>query len=136
VRVKALDLRLELRKAENELRACANALRELLDYAKRSHNAVSAAIGLGRSGGMQIWYGEWDSDSALVTSLLAKLPDADADYSRLSDTELEAKVIEVHALYLEATRLQDKYQAGIGADDKQREQIRADVRARTGPRLT
>src|SRR5450631_1535666 len=90
VKVKALDLRLELKKAENELRYTASALPKLLEYAKQSHERVSAAIGLYKSGAMQAWHSEWDNDLALVASLLPRVPAADADYSKLSDPELEA----------------------------------------------
>ena len=57
-----------------------------------SHERASAAIGLYKSGAMQIWHDEWDIDSAPVSAMLQKLPASGADYSSLSDSVLEAKV--------------------------------------------
>ena len=98
--------------------------------------AVAAASGLFGSGGMQIWHDELGADMSTVISLESKLPDDDADYSRFAESDLEAKLVEVHALFLEAERLSDKYKSTVAADDKEREQIRMDMRRRTGPDQT
>jgi hypothetical protein len=49
--MKALDLRLQLRKDESDFRACVENLPALLDLAKQSRIRVLAATGLGRSFG-------------------------------------------------------------------------------------
>lgn len=128
---KALDLRLELRKAENVLRSMVNDLLATLERAKKSRTAVSAATGLYGSGAFQQWMSNWEADLAVVKSLEAGLPDANSDHRRLTHSELEAKLVAVHALKSQATQLQEKYQAALLADDKEREQLRADLRVRT-----
>jgi hypothetical protein len=41
--------------------------------------------------------------------------------------ELEKKIVEVHALSLEAERLAEKYKAELAADERSREQFRAEA---------
>ena len=60
--MKALDLRLELRRADSDLRDLISSLPDKLTYAKRSREALAAATGGVRSGGMQKWIGEFESD--------------------------------------------------------------------------
>jgi hypothetical protein len=132
--IKALDLRLELRKAENTLRTAVAELLPLLDSAKMSRTGVAAASGLHESGAMVQWLGEWDADLAAARSLKAGVPGANADYAALTHADLEAKLIAVHALEIRAAQLRDKYRAALADDDKRREQIRADHHARPSQR--
>jgi hypothetical protein len=127
--MKALDLRLQLRKHESDFRACVERLPALLDLAKQSRTRVLAATGLGRSGNEQIFLQGWEADLLLVNALKSKLLEFDGNYST-SPTELETRIVEVHRFGSEAKELKAKYLAELATDDKSREQIRADVRAR------
>lgn len=63
--LKALDLRLELRKSENTLRADVQDLAVLLEQTKKSHTAVASAIGQLGSGALKQWLDQLDTDVAL-----------------------------------------------------------------------
>jgi hypothetical protein len=133
VRVKALDLRLELRKADNALRATVESLPSLLLYAKGSRSAVAAAMGAFKSGAMQIWMNEFESNLAAVKKLEQQLSAVGTDYSDLSDTKLEAKLVEVDALTIKANAIKQTYSASIAQDDRDRERLKDSVLARTRP---
>jgi hypothetical protein len=133
--LKSLDLRLELRKAANDLRSVVEELTPLLEHATKSRTAVAAATGLLGSGALKKWVSEWKVDLAAVTSMQAELPTSDADYASLGHSVLEAKLVAVHAFHAKAVRLREKYDASLAADDREREHIRADVRARTQANL-
>lgn len=133
--MKALDLRLELRKSENDLRSTVEELPAHLEHAKKSHMAVASATGMLGSGALKKWLSEWEADLASVRSLKAELPHANPDYASVNHSVLEAKLVVVHALRAKATRVREKYENALAADDKEREHIRADVRARTQTKL-
>ena len=70
--MKALDLRLELRKAENDLEAEMQDIPRLMERAKQSHAAVMSATGGRGSGRYQLWLSEHEVDLASAKS--RKLP--------------------------------------------------------------
>jgi hypothetical protein len=76
---------------------------------------------------------DWEGDMGAARSMAGDLPDANKDYSGATHHELESSLVAVHALAGRAARLRDKYLAELAANDKQREEIRADVRARSQP---
>jgi len=131
---KALDLRLELRKAVSDLRADADALQPQMAFAKKSHTRVAAATGRHGSGAFQKWEAEWESDAAAVTALLAELPSGAESFASLAISELEARHVSVHALQRRVAKIQEKYLASLAADDRDRDHIRQDVRAETQAR--
>ncbi len=77
------------------------------------------------------WISAWEADLAAVRSLEGELPDANSDYSDAKHSKLEPKLVAVHELGTRAARVRDKYLAELAADDREREHIRADMRART-----
>jgi hypothetical protein len=101
VHVKVLDLRIELRKAHNALRALLESLPGLLSLAKGSRQRVMAATDGVQSGNMKAWANEWDVDSAELKKLQAEIPES-ADYAGLWDTELEEKLVAVDAWSIRA----------------------------------
>lgn len=133
--MKALDLRLELRKAVNDLRSTVQSLPPLLERAKKSHTAVAAAIGHLGSGALQQWHSDWNADFSAVRLLESEVPDPSINYENLAHSELETKLVVVHSIQSKATRVSEKYHVALAADDKEREQIRADVRIQTQAKL-
>lgn len=133
--LKALDLRLQLRKTENDLRSTVEELPALLEHAKKSRTAVASATGKLGSGALTNWHSELEADLAAVRSLEAELPHVNADYTALNHSVLEAKLVAVHAIRIKAVRFRGKYDTALAADDREREHIRADVRARTQAKL-
>jgi hypothetical protein len=131
--MKALDLRLELGKMENEARAIVDGLPGLMDKANGSRINVLAATGLGRSGGHQSWDQAWKVDYDKVSQFPKKIREADKTSKAVSHAELEAMLLATHALRGAAGEVRDKYRATLAADDRQREQIAAANQARVPP---
>lgn len=133
--MKAQDMRVELRKATNDLRTTVQNLIPLLESAKRSHTNIAAATGLGGSGALKQWQSDFKADLSAVELLESEVPDLNASYECLTHSELESKLVEVHSVQSKAMQLSKKYHATLAADDKEREHIRADVRVNTQARL-
>jgi|APLak6261670063_1056076.scaffolds.fasta_scaffold01439_2 hypothetical protein len=129
--LKALDLRLELRKNSTSLVAEAKELLPLLDYAKKSKVAVVAATGMYKSGATEKWVAECDTDVEKIKALLGALPNPEDQHLDLPPTDLETKLVEAHGLKDTVSRFRKKYDDSIATDDKDREQI---VAARMGGR--
>jgi hypothetical protein len=130
-RMKALDLRLEVRKLKAD---CAGELRELPDLmtkANDSRMAVAAAAGWLNSGAIQVWKDQLKQDQASVQALDAGPDLSAAEYRKVTQTQLEERLVELHGLHREIRRYIEKYRAALAADDKEREHIRADRRLRS-----
>jgi hypothetical protein len=123
--LKALDLRIELRKAENETRAILGQLPDLIGQAQASRTSVFVASG-GLGSNQQIaWQQECEKDRAEVKALLKELPTPSDDYWKLPPDELESRLVSLDALKGRAARLQDKCHRCMAADEKSREQLPA-----------
>ena len=131
--IKALDLRLELRKQVSDVRTVVEALPDLLERSRASRMAVLAAIGVLKSDAFEIWEADLESDLKTAQALTWEVPDADETYQRSKHQDLETKLVEVHTLAGNAARLRDKYLTELAYDDKQRDHIKADVRVRFNP---
>lgn len=123
--IKSLDLRLEYRKALNNYSSSITKADELLPYANKSRERVASAIGNLRSGAMQIWKQEYETDTAKFKDLSDNAPSPDENHDNLNTKQLEAKLVEIHKLQNEIDNLIDKYQKTLDADDKTREYIRS-----------
>jgi hypothetical protein len=133
--MKALDLRLQLRKAESDLRDIVERMPHLIDEARGSRLAVTSALGTLRSGAVDSFKSRCESDIALARSLGRELPPADRDYLDSDYRALEARLVQVHGLTARAVNLRDRYLSEIAKDDKDREHIRASNLAHhAGPR--
>jgi uncharacterized protein YukE len=126
--IKALDLRLELRKAENALRSIVRDLPSLLDDAKASRTNLSAVTGAQGSRAFTQWMENWEADNVTIESLIDKLLDRKETYAGFSSADLESRLVAAHSIELMATELRQKYQAALLADDERRKQIRPEIR--------
>ena len=129
--IKALDLRLELRKQVSDLRAMVEELPDLLPRSWESRIAVLSATGLLRSGAFESWKTSWESDTAGARALTNELRSSSDYYEDSKHKDLEDKLVKVHSLASKASRLQDEYLGELAADDKEREHILADARNRS-----
>jgi hypothetical protein len=123
-KIKALDLRLELRKAVNDVHADLDRLRALINKADRSRQAVEAARGAFSSGAMEKWKNEVKADRTKIAELFKRAPKADSTYDAYGEKELESELIAVHRLQGELRSLLDKYLESIRSDDERRKEIR------------
>jgi hypothetical protein len=126
--IKALDLRLDLRKQVSDVRVEVEALPSLLERARASRRTVRAAMGWGQqSGGNVIWKDELENDLKIVQALARELPEAKETYQRSKPQELENKLVEAHALAAKAAHLRNKYETALASDDKDHDHIRANA---------
>lgn len=132
--LKSLDLRLELRKAGNNVQAGLSQLEELIEYADHSRKAVAAATGRFGSGMMVKWKQGVEVDKDVVKQLSQTAPPADKNYDDLSPKELESKLVEVHRLQVQLDELREKYDAAVRADSEERKHIRENARALFAPK--
>lgn len=123
--LKSLDLRLELRKNLNTLHADANELLPFMEHTKKSRYAVSSATGRLKSGPLQKWDADYESDKTFITALINDIPSLDNTYIDLSHLSLESKIIEVHSLQDKVSRLRQKFNEFLAEDDRARVQIAA-----------
>lgn len=122
--LKALDMRLELRKTENSLRALISGLPKLIRDADTSRTATMAATGRLRSGQHEAWNSECQRDLDAVQDLDEQLPEEEHDYRKLDHAELESRLVLIADLMSKADALQRKYVAALSADDVERQRIR------------
>lgn len=122
--IKALDLRLELRKLTSETSTNVRSLPELIEHARRSRVNVAAALGTARTGAMEVWKGQCEADLQAAQELQHALPKA-AEYGALQHDDLEDRIVEVDLLNGKAKALAAKYRAELAKDDKDREYIRS-----------
>ena len=130
-KIKALDLRIELRKAVNIVEAALPRLEELLDHADKSRKAVAAATGGRDSGAMVQWSAQFEADKSKLTQLVAQAPSSSENYGDLSPAELESRLVAIHKLQGQIGEQSEKYTASLKSDDEQRKQIREDIRSLT-----
>lgn len=121
--LKKLDLRLELRRADEDLRQLVAGLRPHLERANNSRLHLAAAQGMYQSGATKQWGVELDADLTKAKALEAAVPPVDADYRNHGTSQLESLLVERHRLYAEARKLSDKYDAALDQDDKGRDRL-------------
>lgn len=124
-RMKALDLRLELRKADKDLRDLIGGLRDHLHQADISRRALATTSGGIKSGAMTAWQDQLELDLSLVDYLEATMPSGRDDYRGLNVERLESLLVDRHDLRTEAMKLHGKYQTSMDRDGKQREELAA-----------
>ena len=129
-KMKALDLRVELRKTKVATAEVLGQLLGLIGKAKESRVAVAVAKGTLLTGGMEVWKDQVQTDLSAVQALQVDFHRIPNDYGNLTHAALEEHLISVHTLQTKATTYADKYRAELAADDRDREHIRADVRGR------
>ena len=123
--IKALDLRLELRKAEIDLRASIPDLVALLGTARKSRDAILAATGMFQSGPHLKWREQYDGDYTEALKLAEGSIPPDTDHASASHTVLEANLVGAYALRKRVEALRARYSAGLAEDDRQRDRLRA-----------
>jgi len=132
--MKALDLRIELQKQLQVVRRLIEGLPMLMIEAQQSRARVLSTGRGGGTGALLAWRTQADIDDVATKGLALELPPEDAKFSELSVSELENKLLDIHALSLRANSIADRYRASLVKDDATREQIAADIRANLGGR--
>lgn len=118
--IKALDLRLELKKAFNDLDRLRRGLEEFLDSVNQSHEAVMSARGQLSGGAGQIWRKDFADDKATLRRLLGLAPHVQGEYEKLSPSELEAQLVILHRSHGDLKGLREKFERLLEKDDEWR----------------
>lgn len=123
--MKALDLRLELQKAFNNLDVVLSGIDAYSDFVHQSHLRVLAATGRNQSGEMKLFEEDFAKDKARLRGLLASQPQRETHYEGRSPSDLEKLLIAVHAFHVQIEDLRGKYQRLFESDEERRKEIRA-----------
>ena len=121
--IKALDLRLSLRKDLSEARDAITTIRELMSSAEGSRRATLAARGLYKSGAMVVWEQALEADRTEVTKIAAAILSEGTDFAALSEAQLETELVAAHKIKMNLSGLVAKYRGELAADDDTRRQI-------------
>ena len=78
--IKALDLRLELRKVINEIEAGLSSLTGLLENANQSRQKVAAATG--QAGALQMWNQQFEQDKVSLNEMIERAPSSSEEWPR------------------------------------------------------
>jgi hypothetical protein len=128
-RLKALDLRLELRKAASDIHADLSQLRVLIDKANRSRRNLSAARGMRGSGRMKILEDQTKSDIGKIGELSNRAPKPESNYDKMSEKELESELVTAHQIQHEIRRFEDQYREAMRSDEELSKELREDARS-------
>ena len=123
--MKTLDLRLELRRTDTEIRNLVLALPELLNRAEQSRERILAASGSAESGAMQICRNELRDAGQRQQRIAQALPAADPDYRGYSPEALEQELVRRHAALGEAKEIASKYEGWLADDNQARAHLMA-----------
>ena len=115
---KSLDLRLDLKKAVNNVQSDLSQLEKLIERANQSRVALAAAMGMLSSGRMNKWKQDVEEDKNKVRRLVQSAPAADENYDDLTIKKLEPRLVEVHRLQVQVDELKTKYTEATQADDE------------------
>lgn len=122
--VKALDLRLELGKAHNDLDLLLQGLANYLDFVYQSRLRVFAATGRNQSGEMKLFKENFARDVATLDKLKARLPQRRSSYDGLPPHQLEIELVAIHKHQGEIRKLRQKYDEILESDEERRKEIR------------
>ena len=128
--VKTMDLRIELKKQVKTLHQSYDDLLELMRRAEQSRYAVSTAIGVFNSGGTEKWRQDIDAEKVRLKEAFKGYPDENADFLDFSQNRLEQELINIHGKQTELASISKKYASSIQQDDRERSELRADMRER------
>lgn len=127
--LKKLDLRIEVRRANNNAVVSFKRLREAREYAIKSRQRVAAATGTLKSGTMIRWEAKLLDDLDTIKKISDILPKNREIIKDHSTKKLEEQLegYELAQAFIDA--LQADYDDEIRRDDVERDQIREDMRA-------
>lgn len=127
--MKALDLRLEIRKSLHTLNYGVGKLEDQLVLAFKSRTLIAAAAGTLKSGSMVNWRAQFDADRAELTDLKQALEVLAPDFAHRNARDMEALLAELDGQAHRVKALLGRYRNSVAEDDQLRERARAKVRA-------
>lgn len=130
-KTKALDLRLELRKAASDVRAAVASLPPLMDRVANWMERSAAASGNFGSGATEKFRARVQHHREQTAALAAKLPPTEEAYEGHSHAELQSALVSIHELKREANVLVALYEKDLDSlvSDLEARRNEATVRA-------
>lgn len=129
ISLKSLDLRIEAKCADDDLKLTLNKLDEISKKAQKSRPRVASATGGLISGRMVQWKQDVEHREKRTTALRGQFAARKLDYDRMSPKKLEKALVELRRLEGVAIAISGEYESDLACDDEQRRQIREDIRA-------
>jgi hypothetical protein len=114
--IKALDLRLELQRAEHALQTDIDGLPALVERAHSSRLSVLAASGRSVSGSALKLNETIESTAGEIESVKRDLPEQGIKFEEMTLAELEERIIVIHVLQSRVSRLIEHFKSEISAD--------------------
>lgn len=133
--LKALDLRITLRKSESTLKETIHELVPLLSNAKSSRTRLAAAQGNLQGGATKHWLECWEVDLTEANNLFGESTALEVDCVQFTHSELEQRLITVYKLESKINKLAKKYRDSLAEDDLGRENLRKNNQMLTEARL-
>jgi len=113
---KTLDLRLELQKSVNTFTDDLSQLPELIEKSYITKQGIARAEGWSKSGRMDKWKIDVESDKNQVDTLTSESLDGSNDFQKLNERQLETRLVKVHSLQKSVDELKQKYKVSIDED--------------------
>lgn len=117
--IKALDLRLDLRKTLGDTHESLATLRGLIAEAETSRPAVLSMQG-NLGGALDGFNRMVAADRTRLEAIVTPLPSEDTDYSSYTPEQLEAEIVTVHRIAASLATMKDQYRAHLAQDDEAR----------------
>ena len=133
--IKALDVRLELRKALSDAHGSLSELRDLIAKSERERPGINAMIG--RNGGaVTAWERAIQTDKDQIDVIAQPLRSLEADFAILTPEQMERDIIATHSAKRSLGVLIEKYKSELAWDAEQRRIKTESVNAHTTAMLT
>ena len=127
--MKALDLRLEIRKSLHTLNYGIGKLEDQMAQAFKSRTLIAAATGSLKSGSMVNWRAQFDADSSELSDLKHALEVLAPDFTHRTAHDMESLLAELDGQAYRVKALLGRYRASVTEDDELRERARAKLQA-------
>lgn len=125
--LKSLDLRIETRCLEDELKAAIGQHEAINKQAKESRPRIASAQGFLRSGQMQKWQGEIDDREKRAEEVINQLDCLSLVYDGMSTKQLEDALVTLRQFKGRIDIIIQEYANDLAWDDEQRRQLRKDA---------
>lgn len=127
--MKSLDLRIEVKRVEDDFKLTIGRIDEIAKEAKKSRPAVASAIGLLQSGMMVKWEQDLETLDERAAHLQIEFDKRQSNYDRMPPKDLEEALVNLHRMKGIVGEIIGEYEKSIEWDNEMRRDIRANKRS-------
>lgn len=131
-KMKATDLRIELKSLIQNARLELGGLEEQIVEGNKSRIAVLAAIGKYNSGDRVVWETKIATDNETVLGLKESIPDSFDKINKMPPELLENEIVHVRTVLASVGALRKSYSEAYSYDDTQRDHLRRAAERKIG----